>query len=149
MSEIERLRVDGVNYGYFAKDQLSNGQSISIFFLEYKTSRNIEFHIALAIANRKRHIKEWITGERDVLSLKSTGDCGLEGLIWAKKKISEFEAYIADRHAKSWYSKNTKITIVVGATDARRKRAYTHGLKKLGFVTGYRSNMQCLYKKIA
>lgn len=149
MGEIERLRLDGHYYGYFAKDQLSNGQSISIFFLEEKTSRNIEFHIALAIANRKKHIREWILGERDLLSFKSTGTCGIEGLIWAKKKLVEFESFITDRHAKNLYSNDTKITIVVGSTDAKRKRVYRHGLKKLGYESGYRSSVQCLYKKIA
>lgn len=144
--KIERLRFDGVFYGYFAKGTLSNGQTITIFFMEQRTSRGIEYNVALLIANKKKHIREWIMGTRDVLSDKSTGTCGLEGLLWAKRQLSSFEAYIQER-----YPDNTKrtITMVIYPSDTRRKRVYVHGLKKAGYELGYRFSVQCLYKKIA
>lgn len=143
---IERLRLDGVFYGYFTKGTLSNGQAITIFFMEERTSRGIEYNVALLIANKKKHIREWIMGTRDVLSDKSTGKCGLEGLMWAKRRLAEFEVYIHDR-----FPDRTKrsITMVIYPSDTRRKRAYVHGLKKSGYELGYRSSVQCVYKKIA
>ncbi|WCK57178.1 hypothetical protein PP175_28740 (plasmid) [Aneurinibacillus sp. Ricciae_BoGa-3] len=77
--------------------------------------------------------------EKDVLTGKETGRCGLEGLLWAKRMILAFESSI--------YTKNGEL-IRVGWLDNRRRDAYHHGLKKIGFKYGQIDNEKCLFKII-
>lgn len=144
MNEFKRLKFDNIFYGYYETSKLSNNQTISIFFLLEEQARADEYNVVLAIANKKKHIKEWITGERDLFEEKTTGRCGLEGLIWAKRKIIEFEEFIGNRYRKG--SKETIIT--VQWTNNRRRNVYEKGLKKLDYQIGYRDKQKCLFKRI-
>ena len=137
-----KLRYEGNNYGYFKTTKLSNNQTISIFFLKEELKRGLEYHVVLAISNKKKYIKQWIFGERDILSDRQTGKCGLEGLLWAKKQIIEFEKFLLEDK----YSKD--ITICVNWLDNRRRKVYEYGLNKLGYSINYRYNSKCLSKKI-
>jgi len=56
-----------------------------------------------------------------------------------KNQIVEFE--------KSVYCKDGDF-ISVYWTDNRRRDVYEHGLKKLGFVMGFRDGRKCLSKKV-
>jgi len=94
----------------------------------------------LAIANKKKHLRQLILGEKDILTDHETGRCGLEGLLWGKRQITEFE--------KTDYCKDGDY-IVIYWTDNRRRDVYEDGLKKLGFVMGYRDGKKCLCKKIS
>jgi len=84
---------------------------------------------------------QWILGEKDVLSDKETGKCGLEGLIWAKKQLIEFEEFIKE-------NKNEDVIISIYWTDNRRRDVYEKALKKNGYEIGYRHSCKCLYKKV-
>jgi hypothetical protein len=140
MDEFKRLKSDDdtYSYGYYKIHQLSNNQVIGIFFIKNKLSRNIEYHIALSISNKKKHLFQYIKEEKDVLSGKETGKCGLEGLLWAKKQIIEFENSIC---------KPGNI-ICVRWSDNRRRKVYEYGLKKIGYKIGFRDGSKCLYKII-
>lgn len=144
--EFSRLKIDGIFYGYYARGLLSNGQVISIFFIQNYTSQGIEFSVLLVIANKKRHIREWLLGIKDVLSDRSTGKCGLEGLLWGKKKLKMFEEYLKDNRGR--YGKGRKISIVIYPTDSRRRRVYAFGLKNMGYKIVNRPDGQCLYKQV-
>jgi hypothetical protein len=141
MEDFERLRIDGECYGYFKKHKLSNNQTIAIFFLEENKMGNREFHVLLAIANKRKYIKQWLMGERDVFGDKTTGTCGLEGLLWAKRQLIDFEEFIKTRY------KN--VVLVVEWLDKRRRKVYEYGLGKIGYRVGYRNSQKCLFKKIA
>ena len=136
----QTLKIEDVSYGYFASEKLTNGQTISIFFLHDKTLDNIDYSVVLAIANKKKHIREWLLGTRDVLSDKETGRCGIEGLLWAKRMLLAFEDHVAKRRER--------ITLSIDWTDARRKRVYERGLLPLGYLSGMRKGRKCLYKKL-
>ena len=137
---IKQLKIEDTIYGYYGSEKLSNNQTISIFFLhEYKLGK-IDYAVVLAISNKKKHINEWLTGKRDVLSDQETGKCGIEGLLWAKRKLIEFEEHI------SWRSE--QITINIDWTDNRRKRVYERGLLTLGYTSGFRLGRKCLFKKL-
>lgn len=135
----EKLRIDGYFRGYYTTQMLENKQTIAIFFLLNETSRGEDYSVILAIANKRKHIKQWINQERDVLSDKSTGECGLEGLFWAKKRMLEFEEFISHKE---------NVTIYVYWTDNRRRRVYEYGLGKIGYKIGYRFSQKCLCKKV-
>lgn len=138
--EFERLVYEKCSYGYFKKHKLSNNQTISIFFIKEELKRGTDYFVVLAIANKKRDIKQWILGQRDVLSDKETGKCGVEGLLWAKKQIIDFEGFIK-------YQKN--VTICVSWLDNRRRNVYEYGLKKIGYNINYRYNCKYLTKRIS
>lgn len=138
--EFERLVYEKCSYGYFKTYKLSNNQTISIFFIKEELKRGTDYFVVLAIANKKRDIKQWILGQRDVLSDKETGKCGIEGLLWAKRQIIAFEDFIK-------YQKN--VTICVSWLDNRRRNVYEYGLKKIGYNINYRYNCKYLTKKIS
>jgi hypothetical protein len=141
MNEFERLKFDGDNhiYGFYKIDKLSNNQTIGIYFWRNEFSDNKEYQVFLAIVNKKKHIRQFLSGEKDILTNKETGKCGLEGLLWGKKQLIEFE--------NSLYCNNGDI-ICVYWTDNRRRDIYKHRLSKLGYVIGYRELKKCLYKKV-
>jgi len=141
MDEFEPIKYEGYygTYGYFKTHKLKNGQTIIICFHKIEFSKCNEYSIFLAIANKKKHIRQFLSEERDVLIGKETGRCGLEGLLWAKNQIIKFE--------ESDCCKNGDY-ISTGWDDNRRRDVYIYGLKKLGFVLGYRESRKCLYKKL-
>lgn len=141
MNDFERIRFEGDShiYGLYKTHKLKNNQTIGIYFWKHELSKSNEYSIYLAIANKKKHLRQLILGEKDILTDHETGKCGLEGLLWAKKQIVEFE--------KSIYCKNGDY-ISVYWTDNRRRDVYEYGLRKLGFMVGYRDGKKCLSKKI-
>lgn len=143
MVNFETLKKYGYKYddGYYNTKKLSNGQTAAIFFFKEKLKRCTEYSIAFAIANKKKHITQWVLGERDILSDKETGNCGLEGLIWAKKQLVEFEKFIKE-------NKNGNVVISIYWTDNRRRNVYEKVLKKLGYQINYRHSCKCLSKKV-
>lgn len=144
MEEFKRLRFDGFSYGYFKTCKLKNNQTATIFFIRKELKRGTEYHVVFAISNKKKYIKQWILGERDTLTNKETGKCGLDGLIWAKEQIIEFEDYI---NIETYKPKD--ITICVTWTDNRRRNIYVRVLGKLGYKINYRNSCKCLAKKVA
>lgn len=126
--------------GYYQVSQLENGQTIKIVFDRTYTKKRTEYFIILVIANKKRHIKQWFLGERDILSLNQTGRCGLEGLLWAKKQIESFEKLLRE--------KDEKFFLYLQWSDNRRRNVYVRGLKSLNYIIGTRYGCKCLYKEI-
>jgi hypothetical protein len=141
VEDFERLYIEGEFYGYFKKHKLSNNQTIAIFFMKEIEMGITEFHVLLAIANKRKYIKQWLMGERDVFGEKTTGTCGLEGLLWAKRQLIAFENFIKTRYKH--------VIIVVNWLDNRRRKVYEYGLGKIGYRMGYRHSQKCLFKKIA
>jgi len=141
IKDFERIKFDGDNqsYGYFKMDKLSNGQTIAIYLFKYECKSYNEYSVFVAIANKKKHIKQLINEQRDILSNKETGRCGLEGLLWAKKQLLDFE--------NSEFCKNDDV-IVIQWTDNRRRNVYEYGLKKYGYTISNRYSHKCLSKKI-
>ena len=141
MDEFEKLKYDGDyhTYGYFKTHKLKNNQTIGIYFWKHELSKSNDYVILLAIANKKKHLRQLILGEKDILTDHETGKCGLEGLLWAKKQIVEFE--------KSDCCKDGDF-ISVYWSDNQRRDVYEYGLRKLGFMMGFRDGKKCLSKKV-
>lgn len=141
MESFERIKVDNCTYGYFKTHKLKNNQTASIYFIQEELSKGTEYCVVFAIANKKKHIKQWITGERDALSYKETGTCGLEGLIWAKQQILFFEEFIK--------TKRDNVTICISWADNRRRNVYERALSKYGYKISYRYSSKYISKKIS
>jgi hypothetical protein len=145
MSEFKKLVIDGINQGYYNSHKLSNNQTINIYFLRFENYKSNEYSVVLAISNKRKHIKQWLLEERDALTNKETGNCGLEGLIWAKRQIKYFERFLYKRIG---YYENNGVTISVYWSDSKRRIVYEYALGKLGFKLGMRYQKTCLYKQI-
>ena len=138
----DRLVYRGKSHGYYSSCKLKNNQTATIFFLEDYSNRDVTYCIAFAISSKRKNIKEWISGERDVLTNKQTGKSGVEGLLWAKKQIGGFEEFIVKK-------KHTgKVIMQVGWTDNRRRNIYERYLGRIGYKIGYRWGCKCLYKQL-
>ena len=81
------------------------------------------WNVVFAINNKRKRIKSWIKDEEAMDC--STGKCGVEGLIWAKNGLLEFENFIKKEGLKQ--------RIIVRWTDSKRKRVYKHYLEKEGY----------------
>ena len=125
--------------GYHIFGTLTNGQTIYIGFKDSEYYNCVGYFVIAAIANKKKHIRNWLNGEMNPIELKGTGKCGLEGLFWAKRMIKEFEIFIKEKHP------NELVKIEVFWADQRRFRVYKRGLPDYA----YNQSRKCLYKKLA
>lgn len=94
------------------------------------TKNYLEINTILAIADKKKHIKRWTEGKENPLELVSTGKCGLEGLLWAKKTLFLFEEKIQNYAKRYSYD---RINIYFNGADKRRFQVYFKALNKYGY----------------
>lgn len=135
-----KIRRDEYGYeNFYITDILSNGQSIKIEFEAEDTNNYRYYSIALLIQDKKKQLKNFT-------HLKQTGRCGIEGLIWAKNKIAEFEKMILIENENYCY--NNTIIIYCEWDDNRRRNTYERGLKSLGYTFGKAFGKKVLMKKI-
>lgn len=106
-----------INYIQISK--LSNGQTVKIEFQETISWHQYFYNIYLVICTKRKHENKTFR--------KQTGKCGLEGLMWARNQIIEFEKYINEKHPSN------KITIYTTWDDNRRRNVYERGLRNLGY----------------
>ena len=122
-------------YSVIKREQLSNGQIIQIEFQETIYKKKITYNVVLTINNKKKQILQ--TSEH-----VTTGRCGLEGLLWAKKAILDFEKYILEEIKND----KIKIYIMVMWADNRRRNTYIRGLKNDGYTISKNRWLQMLIK---
>lgn len=122
---------------YFKRTKLSNGQLAEILFEEtYRVNKFIDYNVVFVIGSKRKNLN------CSKMDSCSTGKVGLEGLIWAKKQIIEFEKFILKSNHKE------KVYISVLWSDNRRRKVYERGLKKLGFKYQFAFGHKKLRKKI-
>lgn len=121
---------------YVISDKLSNNQFIEIQFQEEWTSKKFFYNVYLTISNKRK--------SKDNNFKKTTGKCGLEGLLWAKNKIIDFEDFIkeSDMHNER------PVYVYVQWDDNRRRNTYERGLKNLGYKYSYVEGRKALMKQI-
>lgn len=130
---------DNFDY-YYKRKKLSNGQFVQIEFQEaYQPSNFVDFNINLVIHSKKKKLNS------DIVENQNTGHVGLEGLLWAKHQIVEFEDYIK---SKKDFFRNERVFLSVIWSDNRRRNVYERGLRDLGFKFCNAFNMKRLRKEI-
>lgn len=120
---------------YVDSETLPSGQTIKIEFYEEDTSRKIYYGIYLCTMNKRK--SEYYS------VLHTTGKDGVLGLLWAKRKIAEFETFILEDERKK-----KPIVIYCFWDDNRRRDVYQWGLRSLGFNYGKIFNKRALVKEI-
>lgn len=131
--DLERYRRDGYE-GYRDSVRLPSGQTALIEFFEDRGKDRIYYGIHFVVFSKRKHIA--------YTDLKITGKDGLKALIWAKRKIEEFEDFITKEKL------GMPITIYCQWTDSRRRDAYHYGLSKIGFRYGRIDEFKALIKRI-
>lgn len=94
------------------------------------TKNYLEINTVLAIADKKKYIRQWIKGQENPLELVSTGKCGLEGLLWAKKTLFLFEERIQNYAKRYSYD---RINIYFSGANKKRFQVYYKALHKYGY----------------
>ena len=124
------LYYDNEHSSYIEYATLSSKQTAVFVATEYhkELKKDIRFYISFGIANKKKQLREWLFGEHVNLGSCTTGRCGLEGLIWAKRKLIELE-----KELLSVYQEDQPVSIWVQWSDTRRKKVYQHYLQPLGY----------------
>ena len=79
---------DSESEGYYKRHKLSNGQFCQIGFYRWNGSRSTEYHVAFAVADKKKNLNGWFNQTKDDnLTLRTTGRCGVEALFWARDML--------------------------------------------------------------
>lgn len=118
---------------YYKRTKLSNGQLAEIQFQEtYHRNNFADYNVVFVIGSKRNKLN------CTMMEHTTTGKVGIEGLLWAKKQIIEFEKFIFEKFPRDKYP-NEKVFISVGWADNRRRNVYERGLKNLGFK--YEVNM--------
>lgn len=136
--------IGNIFYGYTTRTKFSNRQTGILFLNKEDLNKTIEWNVSFAIANKRKHIQAWLQGDHAIDD--TTGTCGLEGLIWAKNGLLEFEEFIKNHYLKSPDHKNHRITILW--TNSKRKRVYVNYLKRYGYVLKIHYGKEFLIKDI-
>lgn len=118
---------DRENECYYERHKLSNGQYCQVWFMRVYRPRAVEFYVVFAVADKKKALNGYINQTKEnTISLKFTGRCGAEALIWCKNKMLEFE-----REAPLYDSCDTKIVVL--GEDQRRFQFYERVLTRYGY----------------
>lgn len=147
MTSWERVVDKNTGYHFYRKrNKLSNGQFCEIEFLEEYIiiDNRINYYVSFAIANKKKELNKWFNGKDSSINCETTGKCGLEGLLWAKNCIKEFEEYIWEIYG----GYEGGVYIIVSGEDKRRYRVYERGLRDLGYEKWNRFGEWVLGKRV-
>lgn len=121
---------DYIAHNYYDTYLLESGQTIRIEFQEDWSKSKYYYNIYLVIMDKR--------SSKHNTFRKSTGKDGIKGLLWAKKKIVEFEEFIKTKH------EGVPKVIYCNWDCNRRRNVYERGLKGLG----YKFNMILGYKAL-
>lgn len=107
-------------FGYYKKHFLSNGQVCEIRF--YKDENKNSYSVGFCVANKKKYLNAWFFEEKNNISYKCSGRCGLEALLWAKNQLALFERFV-----------DKPCEILITGEDQKRFRVYKWALEKCGY----------------
>ena len=105
--------------GWYSTTKLPSGQTIRIEFQESNSWHKYHYNIYLVTSHKRK--------QSDNVTLKATGKDGLEGLMWARDKIIEFEEFVKDIH------RGIPVIIYCCWDCNRRRNVYERGLRDLGY----------------
>jgi hypothetical protein len=113
---------------------LPSGQTIKIKFEEDWSNDRYYYNIYLVTMDKRK-------SERNT-HMKIMGRDGINGLLWAKRKVAEFEEFIKE------IREGVPTVIYCTWTDNRRRNAYAFGLRKIGYEFGRVFGRKALCKTI-
>lgn len=130
---MKSYRADGYT-NYYDTTVLPSGQTIRIEFLQYWSNDKYFYNIYLVISHKRK--------QAEFTYNQTTGKDGLLGLLWAKRKIIEFEEFIKTEHER------IPVIIFCYWTDNRRRNVYERGLSSIGYKYNMLFGEKVLSKRI-
>ena len=126
---------------FFSAERRIGKQTARIgFCLDRKEmDKTCYWFVEFQIYTKRKHI------ERNYAECRMTGECGVEGLLFAKDAILEFSKWILTQR---WAETGCRQVIVVWWADNIRKKIYCHFLPRYGFKLGRYDNHLALLKEI-
>lgn len=109
----------------------------------FDTERTITMSITrfFAVADKKKKLAAYFNeASGNTITLKTTGRCGLEALVWCYRTMVDFEGYLAD------FSIPSKVAVI--GEDQRRFRAYEKALSKKGYQKVFLDGQWTMIKTI-
>lgn len=119
---------------YYETSILPSGQTIKIEFQEEWSKSKYFYNIYLVTSHKRKQANSTFG--------IATGKDGFKGLLWAKKKIIEFEEFIKEKHV------DIPIIIYCDWTDNKRRKIYERGLSNIGYKYNFLFNRKVLSKTI-
>ena len=139
---IKMMTWNSENECYYERHRLSNGQYCMVAFYRFYRSRSVEYHVVFAVADKKKALNGYFDQTKDnSISLKYTGRCGAEALIWCRDKLLEFENEV-------FLSDTFETKIVVYGEDHRRFRFYERALTRYGYEKKLTDDGWAMVKKV-
>lgn len=128
-------------FSWVAKRKIGNQTAVIKFYLSdsYCKGNKHYWWVSFQIYSKRKHI------EKNFEDCKITGKCGLEGILFAKDAILEFEKFISTQYEVN----ENHHFIVVGWADKVRKKIYCHFLPRYGFVLGKYQGSGALIKEVS
>lgn len=103
-------------------------------YIETDRKKPMYYNVWLSIEHKRKNIEN--------TEGKITGKDGVKSLLWAKKRLIEFEDIVKEDY------KDKEIYIYIGWYDNKRRNVYERGLKNLGYEYKVVFNKKHLIKKI-
>jgi hypothetical protein len=126
---------------------LSNGQHAAMYVMVENPEGYYAHYVGLCIGNTKRQCNDWWQGRQNrrvrSVNLKSTGKCGIEGLVWALNQLLDLE-----KRLTACLKDGNFEVIVIAAEDNKRASAYER-LKKYGYQEASYNGADVLVKVIS
>lgn len=128
---------------YYRRHKLSNGQYCMIGFQRWQTDFQTIYYVVFCVADKKKHLNGYLNQTKDDrITLKSTGRCGLEALVWAYKMMREFEERVC-------VAPLSPVRLAVIGEDRRRSHMYERALSRRGWHKEFLYGMWTMVKEIS
>lgn len=120
---------------YFVRKKLRSGLTayVSLYGEVDPLDKRLYFNVSLVIAKKRKSL--WTT---DYFDNRTSGAGDLEGLVFAKQALIDFERSMA---------KGQKLGYIVAGSDSRRHRLYERYLPRMGFVKERRQGEMVMVKR--
>lgn len=141
MEEYDIFLWDRDDDAFYRRHRLSNGQYCMVKFVRYRTDYYNVYYTVFAVADKKKKLAAYFNeASGNTITLKTTGRCGLEALVWCYRTMVDFEGYLAD------FSVPSKVAVI--GEDQRRFRAYEKALSKKGYQKVFLDGQWTMLKTI-
>lgn len=120
---------------YFVRKKLRSGLTayVSLYGELDPLDKRLYFNVSLVIAKKRKSL--WTT---DYFDNRTSGAGDLEGLVFAKQALIDFERSMA---------KGQKLGFIVVGSDSRRYRLYERYLPRMGFVKERRQGEMVMVRR--
>lgn len=101
------------------------------------------YYVVFCVADKKKHLNGYLNASKENrITLKITGHCGIEALVWCYKMLKEFEegVYVPRSH---------RVRLAVMGDDKRRFHMYERALSRRGWHKEFLYGQWTMVKEVS